>query len=822
MGVIVARRWLRFVVVTGASIAAFALASASSAFAASAPVIERVWASEVNRSTARLDAVVNPSEADTTYRFEYGPDASYGSSVPVPDGDLGAGAQGVEVSQQLTGLQPGSTYHYRIVATSSEGTVEGEDGVFNTFPAPAPPPPDTCPNAAYRVGASAGLPDCRAYEMVSPVGKNGGDISAESFGQTISSDSGDRVEFVSKTAFGEGRGSGNAGYSQYVAERQPAGWVTRSITPTPNASNGGQVFGYKTEALEFSADLGTAGLLGYDLPEGPSTARPHNENLYLEDTSTGKLFGAVTDVSNEGEPVPYPQFFVENFGLAATEQVFAKPILGGGTPSLSLVTFMSRVNFTPEAHGFAYKTYTYEKGVVKLLGVLPDGSVPPEGSQLVFGGSERGDDERAIEDKDTVSIDGSRILFEVNEFSGQIFMRKNGTESVLVTESETSEPATAENIGLEAVTPDLKHIVFRASTRLLDSAPEGGGLYMYTDSPHPESESNLTYIGNTYVGNEDAVLGISDDGTHIYYDDAYVIYLWEAGQTRQVAPEPGVAINEELRRGVQFSNARVSPDGQTATFMAKTNLTADAQVYPRSLASENGVMYVYKAAPSALRCASCQATHAVVTTGVEAGVHADENGTALSEPNRTQFMSSDGRYVFFSTAEGLVPQDTNGVVDAYEYDTVTERLSLLSTGTGGDGAWFVDASPDGRNVFLVTRQKLAGGDPDKLVDVYDVRVDGGLSELPASAVPCAGDACQGTPSAAPSFNVASGFVGLGNPAFTVPVKAKARAKPNVRLRHALAVCRKEPKRKRARCERSARKRYGLRGVSSVRNNRSGR
>jgi hypothetical protein len=819
MGVMVARgSVLRFAGVLCALLAGFVFASGS-AYAASAPVVERVWASEVNRSTARMNAKVNPSEADTTYRFEYGPDTSYGSSVPVPDGDLGSGSEGVEVSELLTGLQAGATYHYRVVATNSAGTTPSEDGTFTTFSAPSPEPADTCPNAAYRVGSSTGLPDCRAYEMVSPVVKNGGDVSGEAFGQTLASESGERVEFMSKTGFGEVAGSGNAGYSQYVAERRPDGWVSKGITPTPNVANGGQVFGYKTEAMEFSSDLNIAGVVGYSLPEGPSTAMPKSENLYLEETLTGKLPVALTDPSKDAEPFPsfFPSFFL---------QVFGKPELGGATPSLDVVTFASRLNFLPEADGSAflsYKAYVYEHGTLKMLGVLPDGSIPPGGSKLVSEGeSPRGRDDLAIEGKDTVSTDGSRILFEVNELPGQLFMRKNGTTSVMVTESETSEPATADNVELEAATPDLKHVVFRSSTRLLDSAPEGGGLYMYTDSPSPESESNLTYVGNTYVGEEKAVLGISEDGSLIYYTDAYVVHLWDTGQTRQVAPELGVAVNGELEAGVRIGTARVSPDGQTVAFMAKTNLTADAQVRPRSLGSGNGVMYVYKAATSTLRCVSCPATRAMSATGVETEVHASNGGTRLHEPYLPRFMSSDGRYVFFNTAEALVPQDTNGVTDAYEYDTVMGGLSLLSTGTGEDGAWFVEASADGRDAFVVTGQKLSRWDPDKLVDVYDVRVDGGLPEPPVPGVPCAGDACQGTPSAAPSFNTASGFSGLGNPSFSRTGKVKSKAKSSLRLRRALAVCHRKPERKRAGCERVARKRYGARGSSSAHNSRSGR
>ncbi len=784
------------------------LVFAGSAFAASAPVVERVWASEVNRSTARIDAKVNPSEADTTYRFEYGPDTSYGSSVPAPDGDMGSGSEGVEVSEFLIGLQAGVMYHYRVVAINSSGTTPGEDGTFTTFPAPSPEPADTCPNAAYRVGSSTGLPDCRAYEMVSPVVKNGGDVSGEEFGQTLASESGDRAAFMSKVGFGEVSGSGSAGYTQYVAERGTDGWVSKSITPAPNAANGSQILGHNTLVMEFSPDLSIAGLIGYSLPEGPSTARPDSENLYLEETSSGRLPVVLTDASNEGEPFPssFPSYLRQRFG---------QPEIGGATPSLDVVTFASRVNFLPEAHGaLKTKAYVYEHGALKMLGVLPDGNIPAGGSKLVYG-EDKGRDERAIEAKDTVSTDGSRILFEVNELPGQIFMRKNGTTSVMVSESETSVPVTAENVYLKAATPDLKHILFRTTTRLLDGLPEGEGLYMYTDGPVPQTESNLTYIGGLGFAGEsrgeiepfygDVVLGVSNDGSRVYYHTAaYEVILWEAGQTRHI--------------GVSYARSMgVTADGGELTF-ATANPTALADpLVPGHI----GSIYVYRADTSTLKCVSCSPTGAATTAGVEVFVHANNGGTRLSDLYRPRFMSSDGRFVFFNTAEALVPQDTNGVVDAYEYDTVTNQLSLLSTGTGEDGAWFVEASADGHDAFLVTGQKLTRWDPDKLVDVYDVRVDGGLPEPPLPGVPCAGDACQGTPSASPSFNTASGFSGLGNPIFSRTVKVKSKAKPSLRLRRALAMCHRRPKRKRAGCERVARKRYGARG-SSAHNSRSGR
>lgn len=791
----------------------------------SLPIVESVWATEVNRSTARINAQINPAGTDTTYRFEYGPDSSYGSSFPVPNGDLGRADETVEVNHSLSGLQAGSTYHFRIVATSSLGTTTSEDRTFTTFASPAPESVDTCSNAAYRVGASRGLPDCRAYEMVSPVVKGGGEVAGEAFGQVLASESGDlpgetdRVVFMSKTPFGDVKGSGLIGYTQYLAERGPTGWSTHGITPTPNPRVGSQVFFGKTEIKEFSPDLSVGALIAYELPEGPTGARANSEDEYLEDTTTGQVFAAITDASHEGEPA-----FAPTEPFAALYEI---PMLGGGSSSLDVVTFMSRANFVPEAKGSAYKAYVYEHGVVKLLGVLPDGSIPTGGSNLAEQDLPNGGANwwsgSAILAKDTVSADGSRVLFEAEfphqpELSHQLYMRKNGSTSVMVSESETTAPVVAENVKLEAATPDLKHILFHTTTRLLNGAPEGGGLYMYTDSVNPPSESNLAFIGNSaYPENSVSVVGISEDGTHVYYvaPNEQAVDLWDSGETHQIAPAPGVPIGRLIGPNESRSvEARVTPDGRQIAFM---DGGPDSEEQ-----GEVSEMYVYKEDTNTLKCVSCLPTGAKADVGIEKGVHINPLDSVYeNEPYQPRFMTRDGRYVFFNTPEALVPQDTNGTTDAYEYDTVTGKLSLLSTGAGEDSAWFVDASADGHDVFLVTRGQLSRWDPDKLTDLYDARVDGGLPEPPAPSVPCDGDACQGTPSAAPSFNTASGFAGLGNPSFNKAVSVKAKAKPNQRLRQALAACRKKSKAKRARCKRLARRRYRT-GRSSALNLRRGR
>ncbi len=81
-------------------------------------------------TTVELDGTVNPRGVETTCYFQYGTTTAYGTQTPTAV--VGSGTTGVKVSQALTGLQGGTTYHYRIVAISSEGTSDGIDRTFVT------------------------------------------------------------------------------------------------------------------------------------------------------------------------------------------------------------------------------------------------------------------------------------------------------------------------------------------------------------------------------------------------------------------------------------------------------------------------------------------------------------------------------------------------------------------------------------------------------------------------------------------------------------------------------------------------------------------
>lgn len=86
---------------------------------------------------ATINAFVNPKNSPTQYHFEYGTDTSYGATTP--DGDAGSGMGDNDMSATLTGLTPGTTYHYRVVADNGTGgPVDGADATFTTAPAEAP------------------------------------------------------------------------------------------------------------------------------------------------------------------------------------------------------------------------------------------------------------------------------------------------------------------------------------------------------------------------------------------------------------------------------------------------------------------------------------------------------------------------------------------------------------------------------------------------------------------------------------------------------------------------------------------------------------
>ncbi len=206
------------------------------------PSIESQFTLAATTDSATVKAQIDPRFwDDTTYWVRYGTgkcsEGGCPEEMPLPPGSKLTDQILEEALPTkavfLSGLVPDTDYHYRFVAESSGGGpvygVEGVEGSFHTF-ALSSAPEEGCPNDALRTGASARLPDCRAYEQVSPPQKDG-DVEYSQTPVDMATAGGEELTFAaSNPAFGPGHLSAPL-WLQYIAKRGGLGWSTRSIDP---------------------------------------------------------------------------------------------------------------------------------------------------------------------------------------------------------------------------------------------------------------------------------------------------------------------------------------------------------------------------------------------------------------------------------------------------------------------------------------------------------------------------------------------------------------------------------------------------------------
>jgi hypothetical protein len=232
-------------------------------------------------------------------------------------------------------------------------------------------------------------------------------------------------------------------------------------------------------------------------------------------------------------------------------------------------------------------------------------------------------------------------------------------------------------------------------------------------------------------------------------------------------------------------SARVSADGDTLLFTSRGRVSGYDNHGAGSECGEGGTeacseIYLYDATAHSLSCVSCNPAGAPATRDALL-YHLENDGFIAPEPmypaNLPRNLSADGARVVFETEEALLPSDTNGQMDVYEWEragsgsclpTANSQgcLYLLSTGVSEESSYFAEASASADDVFLFTRQPLVAQDEDELVDVYDARVGGGIAaqNTVASAGECSGESCHPPqpPPTEPQPTISQTFTGSEN------------------------------------------------------------
>jgi hypothetical protein len=304
---------------------------------------------------------------------------------------------------------------------------------------------------------------------------------------------------------------------------------------------------------------------------------------------------------------------------------------------------------------------------------------------------------------------------------------------------------------------------------------------------------NLTLIGAGAEG----VVGASDDGRRVYFSIDDDIWLWQDAK-----PGPDLYHVAQLRPGDTRANvatsaswgrlvSNVTPDGRFLLFEATNGSTLPPAYQHGACAAANpnangptevsmpnpcSEAYLYSADTSTpsqadIVCASCDLSKPGASGNAYLGLNVSSGlefstGISPSTMYLHQSLTDDGRRVFFNTPEALVPEDTNGQSDVYQYDRLTAQTRLISSGTDFSPSFFMDASDDGSDVFILTRAQLSGWDNDQAFDLYDARVDGGFPEPPAGTAGCNGaDSCRvpAAPQPPPPGIGSSAISGPGDP-----------------------------------------------------------
>lgn len=699
-----------------------------------APEVTAVSAGNIGETEAELRATVRPNGSTTEYVIELVSQESfeaggYAGAQIAGKGTVVSSAEEEDLAVAVNGLAPGTTYHFRIVTKNAAGEWAGEAS-FTTYEDASAS--QECPNQALRTGYSSILPDCRAYELVTPADPNGRTVAPNALNGdvfktlTVSPLGTALSYFTGGGALPGTEGSGAFSGTQYRANRGPAGWATTSTGP--------------------SGAVSTLSVVG-------STAPSQDYTFWA---ASGE--GSAVVEGQETRYIRYPNGVSELIGrgsLGTDPTAKGKRITEGGEHVLFQTVGLSAVQLEPQAPPTGTQA-VYDRtadGATHVVSLLPADETPLAGEDAVYINS---------------SDDGSAVAFEIGS---RLYLRVDNETTYEIGEDIVFEGMSATGrrlfylkegkiFAFDVSQQDTITFASGGQPRVVNVAPDGSRVYLVSSSVLTGTEANP----NGAVAKKGKQnLYLSEEGQIKFV--AIVTDRDVEGETTPAGQIGGLGLWAEAVGAIPSGSeakdpSRLSADGTVLLFESRANITGySSGGFPE--------IYRYDSDADRLHCISCMPTGETASGGASLESLKPEGLTYLSSYLYVQNLRSDGHRAFFQSTEALVKADTDSVQDVYEWEEegvgscakAGGCVYLISSGQSAGNNYLYGVSSSGDDVFFITGDTLVTGD-DGTPSIYDARVNGGFTSSATAA--CMGEGCRPT---------------LGSPPFlTEPAKA-TRHKP---------------------------------------------
>lgn len=728
------------------------------------PVISDSAPANPGITEVELTTEIDPDGRPTRYTIEYveretyeqdleelGAGHGFDQASVAAAGELPSGHQPIPLAAAVTGLTPGTAYYFRVVAENcEEGEPEGPDCaadsepvLFATYPEASPEP--ECENTAFRLGIQAQLPDCRAYELVTPPDTNGRVPTARSIKghpptQTeLSTPGGSSLLFLTNGG-ALPIGDGNGTVDGYEAVRGPAGWSTRATGPA----------GFQSQA--------------------PFTGGASPDHGYwFWSTGSGTDHGSLVIDEETTDYLRLPDGSFQLIGegpLAIDPQAEGHWISPGGGHFILSSAIPLAPGASPEGTRTIYDRNL--KGSLQVVSLLPTNEAPGAGATVSYEGADLGGTTVAFEvteggintlyvrrDGTTVAVATGPLTFAgLSEDGTRLSYLKGGDLFSYATDSATTDPiGSGGQSTVVNVSADGSHVFF-VSPAVLTADPDtaAGESNFYVWDAQSTEVSFIAVLENADISGE-----VFSEG------NAYGLGQWLEG----IDPLKSGSV------GPGSDPSRSTPDGSVLLFESHASLTG----YDSGGRSE---VYRYAAGePNPLSCLSC--SPALLPAAGDAHLQSltTADGAAITNGNvPAHNITPDGRTAFFESADALVPQDVDRTTDVYEWHAPgtggcansSGCLALISSGHSATPNYLYNVDATGHDVFFGTSDLLLTADQDPTLSIYDARINGGFPSK--TEVPCSGEACKGQPLPPPGIVLPGSTAPTGSGNLPAPKKCR--------------------------------------------------